>query len=133
MNITVTVTENNGKHVGRVSDGDSILFRSPEYFTADMARAAAKCWKAFRVVRMALAAMKRDDERNTVTVSTGTHILPPALASTLRCLPPHSRRNMPGTLASAMNDRRRAVNKVAELLGIPRSEADTIAAMLRSK
>jgi hypothetical protein len=43
----ITVTENNGKHTAQVSEGGRLTFRTPEYCTAEMALADAKCWMAF--------------------------------------------------------------------------------------
>jgi hypothetical protein len=45
MNIKATQT--NGKYSAKVSDGDRILFVTPDYYTEDMALTAAKCWNAF--------------------------------------------------------------------------------------
>jgi hypothetical protein len=43
----ITATETNGKHYATVSAGDSIVYRTPGYYTAGMALAAAECWTAF--------------------------------------------------------------------------------------
>lgn len=45
--MNTTVTTNNGKHFGIVRKGDSILYRTPGYYTEGMALADAKCWLAF--------------------------------------------------------------------------------------
>ncbi|MEE1835769.1 hypothetical protein [Streptomyces sp. SP17KL33] len=45
--MNTTVTETSGKHFGTVRNGDRIAYRTPGYYTAQMALAAAECWVAF--------------------------------------------------------------------------------------
>jgi hypothetical protein len=45
--MNTTVEARDGKHFGTVRKGDSILYRTPGYYTEGMALADAKCWLAF--------------------------------------------------------------------------------------
>jgi hypothetical protein len=45
--MNIMATENNGKHTAQVSEAGRIVFQTPEYCTAEMALADAKCWMAF--------------------------------------------------------------------------------------
>ncbi|MFE1763095.1 hypothetical protein ACFW81_02565 [Streptomyces angustmyceticus] len=45
--MNMTVTETSGKCCATVTSGDRIVYRTPEYYTAEMALADAQCWTAF--------------------------------------------------------------------------------------
>jgi hypothetical protein len=45
--MNTTVEARDGKYFGTVRKGDSILYRTPGYYTEGMALADAKCWLAF--------------------------------------------------------------------------------------
>lgn len=142
MNITATQT--NGKHTAQVSDGGHIVFQTPEYCTAGMALADAKCWLAFHVevvtmdpaleaARLAgLAAGAKLDAENTVTVSSGTHVLPWEMAYELRKPAPHPRHGFAGEMGTRMGARQQLFKDAAAHLGISYREAQTLPRLLRT-
>lgn len=55
----ITVTTKRGKHYGRVSAGDHVVFVSSGYITERMAHAAAGCWAAFHADESPAVAYER--------------------------------------------------------------------------
>jgi len=139
--MNIKTTEANGKHTAQVIKGDSLAFTTPTYYTSEMALAAAKCWVAFhgedeimtpgmkRAMEVGLAMRAKMDARNTVTVSSGTHVLSPMMAFELRKPAPHPRNGF--DLNRRMADRQNLILKLAELLNIPYAEAKKVPAQLR--
>jgi hypothetical protein len=140
MTITTTKTSA-GKYVGTVREGERTLHTTPEYITEAMALADAACWGAFNTTidpmleaaRQAglLMAAKMDAE-NTVTVSSGTHILGWEMAYELRKPAPHPRRTFGGEYGSQMRARQQLFIDVADHLNITYAEAQTLPRMLRA-
>jgi hypothetical protein len=123
-----------------VRNGDVTLYTTPEYFTERMAYADAYCWRAFQVedpaleaARLAgLAAGAKMDAENTVTVSSGTHVIPWEMAYELRMPAPHPRNGFAGTYGRRMLDRQQLFKDAAALLGISYREAQTLPRVLRA-
>jgi hypothetical protein len=138
----ITDYTENGKTYATVTENGQEVFRTASYYTERMAIADALTWVAFhgpagtmtfgqmRAYKDGLAARLRMDAENTVTVSSGTHVLPWDLADKLRDGQPHPRHTMPGTMGARKLARQKMFKDVAALLGIPVAEAQRLPRML---
>ncbi|MGW2591673.1 hypothetical protein ACWCXC_15610 [Streptomyces sp. NPDC001515] len=133
----IKVIQENGKFTGHVGD----MYETPAYVTEEMAQADAKCWLAFngealdeytRGYQLGLAARRVADRNNTITVSTGTFVIPSEIAFELRSSNPHPRSIVPGMYHKAMMKRQEAFQEVERLCGIDGAEARKVPALLRA-
>jgi hypothetical protein len=138
MNVVTSTTGT--KFWSEVRDGDATLYTTPQYLTERMAHADAYCWRVFReadptferVRQIALAVRAKMDAENTVTVSSGTHVIPWEMAHELRKPAPHPNTGFAGTYGSRMRSRQKLFIDAATLLGIPYREAQTLPSILRA-
>jgi hypothetical protein len=142
--IVTDYTADNGKTYAEVTEGATVVYRTPDYLTARMAVADAVAWVAFhgpagamtlgaiKAYREGLAMRAKMAECLTVTVSTGTHTLTWDVATRLMEGTPNSRNIMPGTMGSLMIARQRMFREVAERLGISPREARELPRLLRA-
>jgi hypothetical protein len=140
----ITATQANGKHYAEVRDGDRIVFRTQGYYTSRMALADAQCWVAFNgegntmnagleAARLAGLAMRaKMDAENTVTVTSGTHVLPWEMAYELRKPAPHPHNGFAGELGKRMLARQALRKECAALLSIPVAEVRDVVRQLRA-
>jgi hypothetical protein len=139
----ITATQANGKHYAEVRNGDLIVFRTQGYYTARMALADAQCWAAFHgeeimtpeleaARQLGLKMAAKMDAENTVTVSSGTHVLPWEMAHELRKPAPHPHNGFAGELGKRMLSRQALRKDCAELLSIPVAEVRDVVRQLRA-
>jgi hypothetical protein len=136
-------TTENGKTYAEVSEGGRVVYRTPSYYTPRMAVADAVAWVAFhgpagsmsfgaiKAYREGLAMRAKMDAEATVTVSSGTHVLPWGMAAALREGSPDPRHTMPGSMGARMRARQRLFQDAAALLNISPAEARRLPALLR--
>jgi hypothetical protein len=136
----ITVSSANGKHYAEVGTA----YRTPDYLTPRMALADAMSWLAFhgpadalslstmRVYRAGLAMRAKMDAEATVTVSSGTHVLPWEMVAALREGTPDPRHTLPGSMGARMRARQRLFRDAAALLVISPAEARRLPALLRA-
>jgi hypothetical protein len=138
------ITTEDGKTYAEVTEGGQVVYRTPSYYTVRMAVADAVSWVAFhgpaaaitigqiKAYRAGLAMRAQMDVEATVTVSSGTHVLPWDMASGLLEGSPDPRHTMPGTMGARMRARQKLFSDAASLLGIGPVEARTLPRLLRA-
>jgi len=138
----ITDRDDQGRYITTAETPEGVaIYTGGAYLTYGASVTDAKCWVAFhgetaKVNAEALAAGKaaraKMDAENTVTLSTGTHIVPPMMAFELRQPAPHPRNGFAGTLGKRMRARQMLFAEAAELFGISAAEARTLPRLLRA-